>query len=128
MINTVFIISYTHRKTNDKLQGEAHQARLHHSYPIPHSSHRRSDDLQRMRLRVEDEPVRAPLTSDLKDAVLIPSNQPALSASFLFGRKKLTGACIKYEYFNTSANKKLSCTLRKDPPFAALTFEMAEKP
>ena len=47
---------------------------------------------------------------------------------FFRDEKRLTGACIKYEYFNTSANKKLSCTLRNDPPFAALTSEMAEKP
>ena len=112
---------------NDKLQGGAHQARLRHWYRIPHISHRRSDDLQRMRLRVEDEPVRAPLARDLEDAILVLK----ISLRFLrlnFRRKKLTGACIKYEYFNTSANKKLSCTLRKDPPFAASTFEMAEKP
>ena len=91
---------------------------------IPPFSYRRSDDLQRMRLRVEDECVRAALARDLEDAVLVPQSA-CVSASL--GRK-LTGACIKYEYFNTSANKKLSCTLRKDPPFAALTSEMAEKP
>ena len=28
----------------------------------------------------------------------------------------------------TSANKKLSCTLSNDPPFAALTSEISEKP
>lgn len=49
-------------------------------------SHRRSDDLQRMRLRVEDELVRAPLARDLEDAVLVPQNQLAISASFFTGR------------------------------------------
>ena len=95
---------------------------------IPHFSHRRSDDLQRVRLRIEDEAIRAPVARDLEDAVLVRVRTVSPRFLALFWDGKLTGACIKYEYFNTSANKKLSCTLRNDPPFATLTSEMAEKP
>ena len=56
----------------------------------PHTilSHRRSDDPQRMRLRVEDEPVRAPFARDLEDTVLIRVPQSARAFCVPFRAEK----------------------------------------
>ena len=78
-----------------------------------------------MRLGVEDELI-GPVAGDLKDTVLLRNQY--LGGLNSGDARALTGAWMRYEYFMTSANRKLSCTLRKLPPFAAFTSEISEKP
>ena len=77
---SVFIISDPHGRIHDKLMSPIRPGyvvcMLNYSNPT-HFSHRRSDDLQRMCLRVKDESVRAPVARDLEDAVLVRVPQSA---------------------------------------------------
>ena len=72
------------------------------SFESPHfltHSHRRTDNLQRMRLRVEDESVRAPVTRDLEGAVLgTHMDQPCVLLRLFWG---VGGKRKKYIYLIT---------------------------
>jgi MFS superfamily sulfate permease-like transporter len=88
---------------------------------------RRPGNLERMCLRIED-PLIFAVIIDLKRRILASRQQSERIEIVALRERILTGACIKYEYFMTSANKKLSWTLSNEPPLAALTSEIAEKP